>query len=83
MQGNHALQKKKELNVDFRQQNSFALADTNLINLVFENLIYNFIKYVNDFGHLLVDFEQDEQKVKVILIFKKAVDQQTNNDAYE
>ena len=58
---------KKELNVDFRQKNSFALVDTNLINLVFENLIYNFIKYGNDFGHLLIDFEQDEQKVKVIL----------------
>ncbi|HKK09533.1 MAG TPA: cyclic nucleotide-binding domain-containing protein [Bacteroidales bacterium] len=58
---------KKELNVDFRQKNSFALVDTNLINLVFENLIYNFIKYSDDFGNLLIDFDQDEHKVKIII----------------
>ncbi|MCF8231267.1 MAG: cyclic nucleotide-binding domain-containing protein [Bacteroidales bacterium] len=58
---------KKELHVDFNQKNTFAHLDENHAKLVFENLIYNFIRYAPDFGHLSIDLREDEQKAYAIL----------------
>ncbi len=58
---------KKELNVDFKQKNTFIIADANLITLVFENLLYNIIRYSPDFGHILIDFEESETTAAVII----------------
>jgi|AntRauTorcE11898_2_1112593.scaffolds.fasta_scaffold00411_10 K+-sensing histidine kinase KdpD len=59
--------KKKELNVDFKQKNTFALVDNNLITLVFENLVYNIIRYSGDFGNITIDFEEDNEWAAILL----------------
>ncbi|MCF8309441.1 MAG: cyclic nucleotide-binding domain-containing protein [Bacteroidales bacterium] len=58
---------KKELHVDFNQKNIFAHLDENHAKLVFENLIYNFVRYAPDFGHLNIDLQEDEQKAYIII----------------
>lgn len=58
---------KKELNVEFKQKNTFIVADENLITLVFENLLYNVIRFSPDFGHVFIDFEDSENTADVII----------------
>jgi len=58
---------KKELNVDLNQKNMFAKADENHTKLVFENLLYNFIRYAPDFGNVKIDLQEDNEKAYVII----------------
>lgn len=58
---------KKELHVDLNQKNVFAHVDENHTKMVFENLIYNFIRYSSDFGNLKIDFQEDAEKAYVVI----------------
>ena len=58
---------KKELHIDFNQKNTFANLDENHTKLVFENLVYNFIRYSPDFGTLTIDLQEDEEKAYVVI----------------
>lgn len=59
---------KKGLNVDFKQKNTFVLVDSNLVTLVFENLIYNTIRYAADFSTITIDFEETGTKANILIM---------------
>lgn len=58
---------RKEIDVNFSQKNTSALVDPNLAKLVFENLIFNFIKQAKDFGSISINFEESKEKICIVI----------------
>jgi len=69
---------RKELNVDINQKNVFAQVDENHLKLVFENLIYNFIRFASGFGNLKIDFQEEEERAHVLIEDDSKLSKQEN-----